>query len=102
MERIIAMQGPPPAVATLGSLVAEVAAPADGVVSSLDCYRLARIARLAGAPTDKGAGIDLLRKVGDPVRRGEPLYRIHASTNADFTFAQAHAAESSGVVLGVG
>lgn len=97
MERIIALQGPPPAVATLGSLVAEVASPADGVVSSLDCYRLARIARLAGAPTDKGAGIDLLRKVGERVRRGEPLYRIHASTNADFTFAQAHAADDNGV-----
>lgn len=99
MERIIALQGPPPAVATLGSLVAEVASPADGTVSSLDCYRLARIARLAGAPTDKGAGIDLLRKVGERVRRGEPLYRIHASTNADFTFAQAFAAENSGVAL---
>ncbi len=97
MERIIALQGPPPAVATLGSLVAEVASPADGVVSSLDCYRIARIARLAGAPTDKGAGIDLLRKVGERVRRGEPLYRIHASTNADFTFAQAHAADDNGV-----
>ncbi|CAO3438153.1 thymidine phosphorylase family protein [Azospirillum endophyticum] len=99
MERIIALQGPPPAVATLGSLVAEVASPADGIVSSLDCYRLARIARLAGAPTDKGAGIDLLRKVGERVRRGEPLYRIHAGTNADFTFAQAHAAENSGVAV---
>ncbi|WP_434623577.1 thymidine phosphorylase family protein [Azospirillum sp. B2RO_4] len=97
MERIIALQGPPPTVATLGSLVAEIASPADGIVSSLDCYRLARIARLAGAPTDKGAGIDLLRKVGEPVRRGEPLYRIHASTNADFTFAQAHAADDNGV-----
>ncbi|ALG74030.1 thymidine phosphorylase [Azospirillum thiophilum] len=100
MERIIAMQGPPPAVATLGTLVAEVAAPADGVVASLDCYRLARIARLAGAPNDKGAGIDLLRKVGERVRRGEPLYRIHAGTNADFTFAQAFAADDSGVVVG--
>ncbi|MBK1835835.1 thymidine phosphorylase family protein [Azospirillum sp. YIM B02556] len=100
MERIIGLQGPPPAVATLGSLVAEVASPADGIVSSLDCYRLARIARLAGAPTDKGAGIDLLRKVGERVRRGEPLYRIHAGTNADFTFAQAHAADNSGVVVG--
>ncbi|MCG5243910.1 thymidine phosphorylase family protein [Azospirillum doebereinerae] len=99
MERIMAMQGPPPAAARLGSLVAEVPAAADGVVGALDCYRIARIARLAGAPNDKGAGIDLLRKVGDRVRKGEPLYRIHAGTNADFTFAQAHAAEDCGVVL---
>jgi len=100
MERIIALQGPPPAVATLGSLVAEVPAAADGVVIALDCYRIARIARLAGAPNDKGAGIDLLRKVGDPVRKGEPLYRIHAGGNADFAFARAYADEACGVTIG--
>ena len=95
----MAMQGPPPAVATLGSLVAEIPAAADGVVGAIDCYRIARIARLAGAPNDKGAGIDLLRKVGEPVRRGEPLYRIHAGNRADFGFAADLAAEGSGVTI---
>ncbi|AWK88187.1 thymidine phosphorylase family protein [Azospirillum thermophilum] len=97
MERIMAMQGPPPAAATLGTLVAEIPSPAEGVVTAIDCFRIARIARLAGAPNDKGAGIDLLRKVGDPVRRGEPLYRIHARTGADFAFAQSFALEETGV-----
>ncbi|MGQ9367171.1 thymidine phosphorylase family protein [Azospirillum sp. A39] len=99
MERIIAGQGPPPARAALGTLVHEVTAPKDGVVSAIDCYRIARVARLAGAPLDKGAGIDLLRKVGEPVRRGEPVYRIHANTGADFAFAKAYAEAGGGVLV---
>jgi len=27
---------------------------------------------------DLGAGLDLLKKVGDDVKEGEPLFRIHA------------------------
>ena len=46
----------------------------------------ARLARLAGAPADKGAGVDLIKKVGDRVERGEPLYRIHAYLPANYKF----------------
>jgi thymidine phosphorylase len=60
---------------------------------------MARIARLAGAPMDKGAGVDLLCKVGDRVRRGEPLYRIHAQFGADFAFAVEAAGRHSGFTL---
>jgi thymidine phosphorylase len=66
-------------------------------VASFDCYRLARLARFAGAPTDKGAGIDLLRAVGDRVERGEPLYRIYAGFPADFRNAVQAATEDGGV-----
>lgn len=97
MERIIAMQGPPSEDYALGSLVHEVPAPADGMVAAIDCYRIGRIARLAGAPADKGAGIDLLHKVGARVRRGEPLYRIHANTSTNAMFARSFAEEDSGV-----
>ena len=38
---------------------------------------------------DKGAGVDLLKKLGDPVQKGEPLYRVHAEFQADFKFARA-------------
>ena len=43
----------------------EVAAPRDGVVTAIDNLRLARIARLAGAPKVAGAGVDLLHRLGD-------------------------------------
>ncbi len=102
MERIIDRQGRVQTAYPLGALVHETAAPADGVVTAIDCYRIARIARLAGAPMDKGSGIDLLAKVGDPVRRGQPLYRIHSAFESDFGFATQLAAEDSGYSIASG
>ncbi|MCW5734407.1 MAG: thymidine phosphorylase family protein [Enhydrobacter sp.] len=99
MRRIMAAQGPPPAAAALGARSHDVAAPRDGVVTAIDCLRLSRVARLAGAPLDKGAGVDLFKKVGDPVAQGEPLYRIHAELEADFRFACGFAAEASGFTV---
>lgn len=96
MERIIAGQGAAAGVDALGALVHEVVAPGDGVVGAIDCERIARLARLAGAPLDKGSGIDLLRKVGDPVSRGDALYRIHAHFPSDFQFATDYAAKDPG------
>ena len=66
---------------------------------AIDNQQMAHIARLAGAPMDKGAGVDLYKKVGDKVRRGEPLYAIHAEFDADFTFAGEAAARNSGFTL---
>ena len=97
MERLIAAQGKPAQAAVLGPLTREVLAPEDGIVAALDCYRLARLARFAGAPADKGAGIDLLKGVGDSVDQGEPVYRIHAGFSADFRNASEAAAEDPGM-----
>jgi thymidine phosphorylase len=73
-----------------------------GLVTAIDNLRLARVARLAGAPQCPGAGVDLLRKVGDPVRQGEPLYRIHAETAAELAFARRMADAGSGYTIGTG
>ena len=96
MERLIAAQGEPPVKAQLGELIHEVPAPGDGRVAAIDCHLIARIARLAGAPMEKGAGIDLFHKIGDPVCQGEPLYRIHATSQTGLGFARELAAQSSG------
>jgi thymidine phosphorylase len=80
-------------------LTEDIVSPGDGVVTGIDCFRLARVARLAGAPMDKGAGIDLFKKIGDQVRRGEALYRIYACFPADFRFATELAAEDHGYTL---
>jgi thymidine phosphorylase len=80
----------------LGELAYEVCATRSGSVQAVDCLRIARVARLAGAPTDPGAGIDLLKRKGDPVKAGEPLYRIHGLDPADFGFAKDAAGEDSG------
>lgn len=99
MERLIAAQGAQTETFRPGAQHCEILADADGAVAAIDCHLVARIARLAGAPMDKGAGIDLIRKIGDPVRRGEPLYRIHAQSEAGLRFARELAAEGSGYRL---
>lgn len=100
MERIMAAQGKPGVRAVLGSLTQDVLSDIDGEVAAIDCYRIARLARSAGAPTDKGAGIDLLKKVGDRVRRGEPLYRIYSCLDADFRLVCEATAADTGYRLG--
>lgn len=99
MERIIDAQGRSTKRPRPGELTAEVLAPRAGAVTAMDCFRIARIARLAGAPMDQGAGVDLLKKVGDRVEKGDPLYRIHSSFSSDFEFAKTMADEDAGVTV---
>jgi len=100
MQQIIDAQGRRTERLEPGSLVWEVAAEKAGAVIAIDNYQMARIARLAGAPMDKGAGVDLLKKLGDPVREGEPLYRVHAKFPADFGFASALVKSDNGYRVG--
>jgi len=95
MDQIIMAQGARKAP-KLGNLVFEIPSPANGRVESIDCFRISRGARLAGAPGEPGAGIDLLHAVGSMVRAGEPLYRVHSNLKSDFDFAQAFLSEDSG------
>ncbi len=90
-ERIVALQGPPPAPVEPAALTVEISSPLEGRVAQIDCLRLARIARLAGAPFVKGAGLDLLAKTGDRVGANQPLYRLHAASAADLSFALKYA-----------
>jgi thymidine phosphorylase len=100
MHKIIEAQGPSNCVADIGSLTADIAAERDGVVEAIDCLRLNRLARTAGAPIDKGAGIKVFKKIGDRVEQGEPLYCIHAFDDAQFDLARAGAAADAGYVVG--
>ncbi|MEZ5291035.1 MAG: thymidine phosphorylase family protein [Vicinamibacterales bacterium] len=84
----------------LGALVHDVTAEADGVVTAIDNLRLARIARLAGAPKAGGAGVDLACKLGDAVVRGQPLYRIYATNPSELEFAREQSHPDTGYEIG--
>ena len=99
MERLIAAQGPQPVSYAPGVHTFEPVAPTAGRIAAIDCHRIARIARLAGAPMDKGAGIDLLYKTGAQVRKGEALYRIHAGSRDGLAFAREMAMEDCGYTV---
>ncbi len=96
LEAIAEAQGPSPLRNEVAPLCYEVLAGRSGWVEAIDCLRIARIARYAGAPTDPGAGLELLRRKGDPVRAGDPLYRIYGLDPSDFAFARDAADEVSG------
>jgi thymidine phosphorylase len=86
LMRIVEAQGKRPPVEP-GRRVKEALAAKAGRIVRIENLKIAKCAKLAGAPVDAGAGIDLLRKVGDEVKVGEPLYRIHAEEEADLGYA---------------
>ena len=59
-----------------------------GVVSAIDNRRLARVAKLAGAPHDLVAGIEVHVRLGAHVAAGQPLYTIHAESPGELAYAQ--------------
>jgi thymidine phosphorylase len=77
---------------------AEVTARADGRVRALDCLRIARIAKLAGAPANPAAGLRVLCRPGDVIARGAPLLEVHAQSEAQLAFAVAHAEQANDFV----
>jgi pyrimidine-nucleoside phosphorylase len=68
----------------------EVPAPAGGWVAAIqgEAVGLAAVALGAGRarvedPVDPAVGVEVLKKVGEPVERGEPLCRVHAGPRSE-------------------
>lgn len=59
-----------------------------GYVSVMDNRRLARVAKLAGAPNAATAGLYLHVGLGDYVERGMPLFTLHAEAAGELAYAQ--------------
>jgi thymidine phosphorylase len=76
----------------------EIGAARSGWVISIDNRRLARIAKLAGAPQSPSAGVDLHARSGEFVERGQPLFTIHAESPGELAYALDYAAAQEGVV----
>lgn len=64
----------------------EYIAPKDGVVTNTDIKRLSLLAKLAGAPRAKAAGIDLHIKNGEHVVKDQPLFTIHAESPGELDY----------------
>ena len=64
-----------------------VKAEADGRVYHIDNRMISKIARAAGAPNDKVAGVKLLCERGDKVHKGDPLFEIHSDSETKLDFA---------------
>ncbi len=102
MKQLIKAQGEKEIDLEPGKLRYRILADTDGVVTHIDNFQMAKIARIAGAPMDKKAGVGLLKKLGDPVKKGEALYYIYAEFPADFNFAKKLSQQNNGYTLGEG
>lgn len=68
-----------------------------GVIIGIDNRRLAKIAKLAGAPASPGAGIDCRVRIGDVLRAGEALLHVYAQTVGELDYALTYAASQPDV-----
>lgn len=68
-----------------------VTAGKDGTVQEIDNRKLARIAKLAGAPKSPGAGILFDAPLGRTVKKGDVLFTIYAETKGQLAYAREYA-----------
>jgi thymidine phosphorylase len=70
-----------------------------GHVHAIDNRKIARLAKLAGAPDHKAAGVDLLVSVGDQVDSGHPLCTVHAEAPGELAYAFDYAAANQDIIV---
>ncbi len=64
-----------------------LAAQRDGRIKAIDNRRLARLAKLAGAPRSPAAGLELHVNVGDAFAVGQPLITLHGESIGEIEYA---------------
>jgi putative thymidine phosphorylase len=65
-----------------------VKAKKSGVIRRIDNETISHMARVAGAPNSKGAGIYLFKHVGDKVKKGDKLFKIYSKRQAKLDYAK--------------
>ena len=70
----------------------------DGRIGGVDNRRLARLAKLAGAPRSPAAGLELHVNVGDAVLRGQPLITLHGESIGEIEYAVDYYRENTDMV----
>lgn len=72
------------------AFIHEIRATRAGRIAGIDNRRLARIAKLAGAPRAPAAGLVLHAKLGETVERDQPLVSLHAESAGELDYARAY------------
>lgn len=65
-----------------------VSAQRAGRVVAIDNRRLARAAKLAGAPKAPASGVEFLAPLGTVVEKGQPLFVLHADAHGELHYAE--------------
>ncbi|MHA1686947.1 MAG: thymidine phosphorylase [Candidatus Heimdallarchaeaceae archaeon] len=90
-REIVEAQGGDPNIKTddipTASYIEAITAKTDGVVYGIDSAAVSTVAREAGAPGDKTAGVKILVRRGEKFKKGDKLYEIHSSSEGRLTRA---------------
>lgn len=58
-----------------------------GIVQEIDCRKLAKVAKLAGAPRSLLAGVEFLSPLQKQISKGEELFRVYAESGGELDYA---------------
>lgn len=75
-----------------------VTASRPGRVCAIDNRRLAKVAKLAGAPDAKAAGVELHVRLESTVEAGQPLYTVHCEAPGELNYAMNYVRANDDIV----
>ncbi len=91
MKEIIEAQGGNPKIKEdelpIGTHVYELKAPRSGRIEHINNKAISKVARSAGAPRDKGAGIELFKQSGDKIKEGDLIMKIYSESESKLDYA---------------
>ena len=71
----------------------------NGIVKKIDNRRIAKIAKLAGAPQEPGAGVLLFTPLGTKVHKGDVLYTVYAEAPGELHYAMEYLRSQKGIIV---
>ncbi len=104
LRQIIASQGGNPKILPrdieIGEQTVRLKAKSDGKLLWINNSSIVEIARMAGAPKDKGAGILFNKKIGDNVSRDDVIFTVYAEKSRKLSRATELIEETNPVGVG--
>jgi AMP phosphorylase len=102
-REIVAAQGGDPDITAdkieVGKHSVDVLATKSGYVNKVKNRDIVKVARAAGSPRDKGAGLEIHKKVGSKVDAGEKILTLYADNDAKLQMALALAQKLSPMLI---
>ncbi|MBI2651666.1 AMP phosphorylase [Candidatus Woesearchaeota archaeon] len=84
---------------SIGRFKFDVKASKKGIITKISNKDISKIARIAGAPANKGAGIYLHKHVKDKVKKNETLFTIYSESRQKLIFAKEAAKEIDALTI---
>ena len=83
----------------IGKFKYDVKTNKSGIVMKIDNKLISRIARIAGAPLNKSAGIYLHKHVGNKVKKHSILFTIYSESRQKLSFAKEVLKNANGFII---